>query len=108
MLPMIFPRRPSALTPLCTTPHFSLSSPFVRPALLAEALKKVGFSEDRGASLDISCAGLFKFQHNTDTDLKVTHVYPRTDPAAPLSPDTCALLVPHGVQCPAGGRLGHR
>ena len=82
MLPMIFPRRPSALTPLCTTPHFSLSSPFVRPALLAEALKKVGFSEDRGASLDISCAGLFKFQHNTDTDLKVTHVYPRIDPAA--------------------------
>ena len=52
------------------------------PALLSDALKKVGFSEDRGASCDISCAGMFKFQHNTDTDLKVTHVFPRIDPAA--------------------------
>ena len=52
------------------------------PALLADALKKVGFQEDRGASLDISCAGTFKFQHNTDTDLKVTHVYPKIDPQA--------------------------
>jgi hypothetical protein len=52
------------------------------PALLADALRKVGFSEDRGASLDVKCAGLFKFQHNTDTDLKVTHVYPKIDPEA--------------------------
>ena len=52
------------------------------PALWADALKKVGFVEDRGASLALECAGLFKFQHNTDTDLKVTHVYPRVDPAA--------------------------
>ena len=52
------------------------------PALLADSLKKVGFQEDRGASLDISCAGTFKFQHNTDTDLKVTHVYPKIDPEA--------------------------
>lgn len=55
------------------------------PALWAEALKKIGFHEDRGASLDASCAGLFKFQHNTDTDLKVTHVYPRIDPDAAAS-----------------------
>ena len=52
------------------------------PALWADALKKIGFKEDRGASLDKSCAGLFKYQHNTDTDLKVTHVYPRIDPEA--------------------------
>jgi hypothetical protein len=52
------------------------------PALWAEALKKAGFNEDRGASLDASCAGTFKYQHNTDTDLKVTHVYPRIDPQA--------------------------
>jgi len=52
------------------------------PALWADALKKIGFTEDRGASLDKSCAGLFKFQHNTDTDLKVTHVFPRIDPDA--------------------------
>ena len=52
------------------------------PAMWADALKKVGFSEDRGASLDKSCQGLFKFQHNTDTDLKVTHVYPKLDPEA--------------------------
>ena len=57
------------------------------PALWADALKKVGFSEDRGASLDASCAGLFKFQHNTDTDLKVTHVYPKIDPEAAAALD---------------------
>ena len=28
------------------------------PALWADALKKVGFKEDRGASLDASCAGV--------------------------------------------------
>ena len=52
------------------------------PALWSDALKKVGFAEDRGASLDKACAGLFKFQHNTDTDLKTTHVYPRIDTEA--------------------------
>lgn len=58
------------------------------PSLLAEALKKVGFADDRGASLDISCAGTFKFQHNTDTDLKVTHVYPKIDPEAAAAAET--------------------
>ena len=57
------------------------------PALLAESLKKVGFTEDRGASCDAACAGLFKFQHNTDTDLKVTHVFPRIDPEAAAAAD---------------------
>eukprot|EP00966_Prymnesium_polylepis_P254391 5878721-Prymnesium_polylepis.1 len=90
------------------------------PALLSDALKKIGFNEDRGASLSNDCgarrgipegafahrhpasvaaphapmlraaclplpaaaAGLFKYQHNTDTDLKVVHVFPRIDPAA--------------------------
>ena len=52
------------------------------PMLLAEALRKVGFTEDRGASQSIECAGLFKFQHNTGTDLKTTHVYPKIDQAA--------------------------
>ena len=57
------------------------------PALFADALRKVGFSEDRGASLDVKCAGLFKYQHNTDTDLKVTHVYPKIDPEAAAALD---------------------
>ena len=52
------------------------------PMLLADALRKAGFSEDRGASLAVECAGLFKFQHNTGTDLKTTHVYPKIDQAA--------------------------
>ena len=52
------------------------------PMVLADALRKIGFQEDRGASLAPECAGLFKFQHNTDTDLKVTHVFPRIDPEA--------------------------
>ena len=37
------------------------------PALWADALKKIGFTEDRGASVDKSCAGLFKFQHKLQT-----------------------------------------
>jgi len=52
------------------------------PMLLAEALRKVGYSEDRGAYESFECAGLFKFQHNTDTDLKVTHVFPKLDRGA--------------------------
>ena len=52
------------------------------PALLSDALKKIGFAEDRGASMSNDCAGLFKYQHNTDTDLKVVHVFPRIDPEA--------------------------
>jgi len=52
------------------------------PALLSDALKKIGFAEDRGASLSNDCAGTFKYQHNTDTDLKVVHVFPRIDPEA--------------------------
>jgi len=57
------------------------------PALFSESLKKIGFAEDRGASQANECAGLFKYQHNTDTDLKVMHVFPRIDPAAAAAAD---------------------
>jgi len=60
------------------------------PALLSDALKKIGFNEDRGASLSNDCAGLFKYQHNTDTDLKVVHVFPRIDPAAAAAAEPSA------------------
>lgn len=52
------------------------------PTLLCDALKRVGFAEDRGASLSLDSAGCYKYQHNTDTDLKVVHVFPRIDPEA--------------------------
>ena len=52
------------------------------PTSLCDALRKVGFAEDRAASLAPECAGLFKYQHNTDTDLKTVHVFPKIDPAA--------------------------
>ena len=78
------------------------------PMLLGDALKKAGFTEDRGASLAMECAGTFKFQHNTDTDLKTTHVYPKVDQVAaaaeaeaanptesdPLSPAELLLYAP--------------
>lgn len=52
------------------------------PTVFSEALKRCGFVEDRGASLSIDCAGQFKYQHDTDKDLKFVHVYPKLDTAA--------------------------
>jgi hypothetical protein len=43
---------------------------------LAAALQSHGFNEDKGAALAIECAGTYKRQHNTDTDLISVHVYP--------------------------------
>merc|ERR1712032_581888 len=50
----------------------------------------IGFVEDRGAALSLDSARTFKFQHNTDTDLKVVHVYPEIDPAAVASSSAAA------------------
>jgi len=50
--------------------------------LMCEALKGIGFVEDKGAALDLGCAGQFKYQHDTGKDLKFVHVYPRVDTAA--------------------------
>ena len=52
------------------------------PALLSDALRRAGYTEDRGAGLSLDCAGMYKYQHDTDKDLKFVHVYPRLDPAA--------------------------
>lgn len=43
----------------------------------AEALRELGFEEDRAASLCLSSAGFYKQQHDTDKNLKFLHVYPR-------------------------------
>jgi len=42
----------------------------------AAALISKKFNEDKGACLNPDCAGTFKYQHNTDTDLKSMHVFP--------------------------------
>ena len=52
------------------------------PALLSDALRRAGYTEDRGAGLSLDCAGMYKYQHDTDKDLKFVHVYPRLDPSA--------------------------
>lgn len=44
---------------------------------LHTALRDIGYTEDRGASNSIDCAGSFKSQHDTDKDLMKTHVYPK-------------------------------
>jgi len=49
------------------------------PKDVAAALKSLSFEEDSGASLHIDCAGSFKYQHNTDTDLKTVHVFPNVE-----------------------------
>eukprot|EP00039_Didymoeca_costata_P011573 m.163395 g.163395 ORF g.163395 m.163395 type:complete len:393 (-) comp15217_c1_seq3:1730-2908(-) len=49
------------------------------PKDVSAALQGLEYEEDKGASLDISSAGSFKYQHNTDTDLKTIHVFPKVE-----------------------------
>ena len=44
---------------------------------LSEALRGAGLEEDRGASACEQCQGMYKYQHDTDKDLKYLHVFPR-------------------------------
>jgi hypothetical protein len=48
----------------------------VHKYIYREALRTVGFEEDRGASAVMECAGTYKYQHDTDKDLKFIHVFP--------------------------------
>lgn len=47
------------------------------PKDLMSALSSIGYKEDGGAHTHISCAGSFKYQHDTGKNLKYVHVYPR-------------------------------
>lgn len=47
------------------------------PKYVSQSLLAAGFEEDKGASVSLACQGRFKYQHNTDTDLKNIHVFPR-------------------------------
>ena len=47
-----------------------------------EALRGAGMEEDRGASACEACQGMYKYQHDTDKDLKYLHVFPRVDLSA--------------------------
>ena len=49
------------------------------PHYLSEALKNINFTEDRAASAVLNCQATFKFQHDTDKDLKFVHVFPKVD-----------------------------
>jgi len=44
---------------------------------VCNALRDVGYEEDRGASLALECAGSFKFQHDTGKNEKFVHVFPK-------------------------------
>jgi len=50
------------------------------PKDLIGALTSLGFEEDRGASACMECCGNFKYQHDTDKDLKFLHVFPHVTP----------------------------
>lgn len=63
------------------------------PKELAQALSALGFSEDRGASACEACQGSYKYQHDTDKDLKFMHVFPHvTISASPSSSLSLPLL----------------
>ena len=44
---------------------------------LTAALRARGYADDRGASACAECQGTYKYQHDTDKDLKYLHVFPR-------------------------------
>uniref|UniRef100_A0A7S0S9Q3 Uncharacterized protein n=1 Tax=Mantoniella antarctica TaxID=81844 RepID=A0A7S0S9Q3_9CHLO len=46
------------------------------------ALSAAGLEEDRGASACAECQGMYKYQHDTDKDLKYLHVFPKVDLSA--------------------------
>ena len=54
---------------------------------LSEALRGAGLEEDRGASACEQCQGMYKYQHDTDKDLKYLHVFPRVDVVASAGGD---------------------
>ena len=54
---------------------------------LSEALRGAGLAEDRGASACEQCQGMYKYQHDTDKDLKYLHVFPRVDVVASAGGD---------------------
>ncbi|EKX47700.1 hypothetical protein GUITHDRAFT_137444 [Guillardia theta CCMP2712] len=56
------------------------------PKFCRDALRAIGFEEDRGASAIMECAGSFKYQHDTDKDLKFIHVFPKIDISASAAP----------------------
>jgi len=47
--------------------------------LVAEALRNIGYNEDKHADTVWECQGSFKYQHDTDKNLKVMHVFPKLD-----------------------------
>mmetsp|Transcript_1309 Transcript_1309/g.2184 ORF Transcript_1309/g.2184 Transcript_1309/m.2184 type:complete len:405 (-) Transcript_1309:229-1443(-) len=49
------------------------------PKYCRDALRAIGYEEDRGASAVLACQGMFKYQHDTDKDLKFIHVFPKID-----------------------------
>lgn len=50
---------------------------------VTSTLMKLGFSEDRGASCVVECAGCFKLQHDTGKNLKTVVVFPNVLEEAP-------------------------
>jgi hypothetical protein len=61
---------------------------------LSMALSAAGLTEDRGASACAECQGMYKYQHDTDKDLKYLHVFPNVD------------LIPEGGGDEGGGGGG--
>jgi len=55
---------------------------------LAQALRSIGFQEDGGAHVHLSCQGTFKSQKDTDKNLLFLHVFPRVSVEQPE--DACA------------------
>lgn len=74
-------RRPAE--PRCRdAPPCRHKPPPARALARSQALQGIGYTEDRGASAVLECQGTYKYQHDTDKDLKFIHVFPRVDTSA--------------------------
>ncbi len=52
------------------------------PQYVRKALNGIGFTEDSGSSCLLACQGTFKYQHDTNLNLKRVHVFPHVTPPA--------------------------
>lgn len=62
---------------------------------VTNALRPLGFVEDRGASAVLACAGSFKMQHDTGKNLKTVVVFPKVVPLAEGDDDGDGAALPN-------------
>jgi len=58
------------------------------PKIVSAALREIGYEDSRGADTCWECQAMYKYQHDTDKNLKVIHVFPRMQRIEEKKPDS--------------------